>query len=76
MAYSRRRKDARMYQILKLLDEHYALSKKQLARKMCLQPDTVQDFLCEMQKREIIAIKYVEQKSHKKEIFYSTMRAL
>jgi hypothetical protein len=65
-----------MYQILQLLDKHYALSKKQLARKMCLRPETVQDFLREMKKREIIAIKYVEQRSHKKEIFYSTMREL
>jgi hypothetical protein len=43
---------------------------------MCLRPETVQDFLREMKKREIIAIKYVEQRSHKKEIFYSTMREL
>jgi Mn-dependent DtxR family transcriptional regulator len=76
MAFSRRRKEARMYQIMQLLDRHYALSKKQLARKMALKPRTVQSFLHEMKEREIIAVKYVVQRAHKRETFYSTMRAL
>lgn len=76
MAFSNRRRDARMYQVMKLLDEHYALSKEQLARKMKLKPGTVQRYLREMKARQIIAVRYVERRSHKYKTFYSTMRAL
>ena len=76
MAFSNRRRDARMYQIMMLLDKHYALSKEQLARKMRLTPTTVLRYLREMKARRIIFIKYTEQKSYNRKLFYSTMREL
>jgi predicted ArsR family transcriptional regulator len=78
MKQTRRKHQSRQRQLVEILDKDYALSVKQLAKKMKLSETSIRSYLSVLMLHKVVEIKYkLHKRNSKKPIsLYATMRPI
>jgi predicted ArsR family transcriptional regulator len=77
MKQTRRKHQSRQRQLVEILDKDYALSVKQLAKKMKVSETSVRSYLSVLITHKVVEVKYkLHKRNSKKPVnLYSTMRS-